>query len=127
MLSTAPSPLSTQDCPTEDNYPGVRTVRVWVDGRGQPRAVPEEVDVSGSGVLIQFLLMSEGWNFPSSDAVTVNGGGTQFPYPSWTQGPHRASLLDANTDTGTFQYTIAVVNTRTGDRVLLDPTIKNDF
>ncbi len=127
MQTTTLNHPAATDSETDGPYPGVRTVRVSVDSRGQPHAVPEQVDVSGAGVLIQFLLITDGWNFPTTGAVTVTDPGAQFPYPSWTQGPQRASLLDANTDPGTFQYTIAVVNPSTGQRLLLDPTIKNDF
>ncbi|MFN7724624.1 MAG: hypothetical protein ACK5QH_06095 [Rubrivivax sp.] len=120
------SPPAPEDAPAAP-YPRVRTVRVWVDSANQPHALPEQVDVSGGGVLIQFLLLTNGWAFPAEAAITVQDGGTQFPCAAWTLAPQQAALLDADTSPGIFNYTIHVVHTGTGQRLRLDPTIRNDF
>ena len=67
-----------------------------------------------------------GWVFPDTGAVIVPAPGDQFPEPSVTApGGMSATLLDLNTDSNTYNYTVCVVKSATGECVLHDPAIKN--
>jgi hypothetical protein len=103
----------------------VRHVVVKVAADGTMTCLPDELDVSGANVLIAFRLDGNGWVFPDSGAVVVSGGGSQFPIPSWTVNPKLAALLDCDTATGSFSYTVTVQDSTSGRRMHLDPTIKN--
>ena len=103
----------------------VRHVMVNVDAAGNMTCVPDELDVSGSEVLITFHLNGNDWAFPDTEAVVVSDGGSQFPIPSWTVHKKQAALLDCDNTPGSFSYTVTVEHTSTGHRRSLDPTIKN--
>lgn len=104
----------------------VQHVLVKVDAAGTITCLPEVLSVSGANVLIAFRLDGANWVFPDTGAVVVGGGGSQFPIPAWTINPKLAALLDSDTSTGEFSYTVQVQHTSTGRRVRLDPTIKNE-
>jgi hypothetical protein len=48
-----------------------------------------------------------------------------FPYASWTISDTQAALYDRNKVADTFDYTVTVVNTTTGQEYSVDPEIKN--
>ena len=104
----------------------VRHVLIKVDIAGVVTCQPEVLNVSGADVLIAFRLDATNWSFPDTGAVVVSGGGSQFPIPSWTVNPKQAALLDCDTSTGSFSYTVTVQNNTTGQRKSLDPQIRND-
>lgn len=101
-------------------------VQVTVDADGKVQCSPDPVPVQGANVLLNFKLVSDGWAFADKDAIIVNGGDSNFPYPSWTIKPNRAALLDLDQKVGDFAYTIQVVQTSTGRCVAADPTIRNE-
>jgi len=104
----------------------VQHVLVKVDAAGTITCLPEVLNVSGADVLIAFRLDGTNWVFPDTGAVIVSAGGTQFPIPSWTINPKLAALLDCDTSTGDFSYTVQVQHTSTGRRVRHDPQIRNE-
>ncbi len=104
----------------------VQHVLVKVDTAGTVTCLPEVLNVSGANVLIAFRLDATNWSFADTGAVVVSGGGSQFPIPSWTVNPKLAALLDCDTSTGSFSYTVTVQHNSTGQRVRLDPQIRNE-
>ena len=111
--------------PSTQRDPRVRQVLVSVNASGQLVCLPSVVQVSGPGVLISFELQSAGWEFPGTGAVVVTAGGAQFPWPSWTLDKQHAALLDEDSEAGDFSYTVHVHKPETGQRLSLDPTIRN--
>lgn len=103
----------------------VRFVFVTVSGQEVVRCTPDPVDVSGANVLINFRIVTDGWVFPDTGAVTVADGGASFPYPSWTVAPQSAALLDTVAAKGDFSYTLALTHVASGRRVTVDPSIRN--
>lgn len=103
----------------------VKFVFVTINGQEVVRCTPDPVDVSGVNVLINFRIVTDGWVFPDTGAVTVADGGTTFPYPSWTLGPQSAALLDTGVEKGDFSYTLALTHVASGRRVTVDPSIRN--
>lgn len=83
-------------------------------------------ETEGPDVSIHFRLRGDDWVFPDTDAIVVTDGGDQFPEPSDTVRPRLAKLLDCNSATGTFSYTVTVQNRVTGQRSSIDPVIKNE-
>jgi len=104
----------------------VQHVLVNVDTAGNISCAPAQLNVTGSDVLITFLLSGSDWAFADSEAVVVSGGGSQFPIPSWTVNNKQAALLDCNTQPGSFSYTVTVQHVVTGHKRSMDPTIKNE-
>ena len=122
MKDAPPTILSHTD-------PAVRQVLVSVSVSASGRLVcqPAVLDVSGVNVLINFELQTAGWAFPPSQAVVVRDGGAQFPLPSWTVHAQQAALLDVDTEAGDFAYTVQVQHVVTGQRLSLDPSIRNQL
>jgi len=85
------------------------------------------VRARGRNVVLKFEVQTAGYVFPPSGAVVVDDAGVQFPEPSRTIGPKDtvALLLDLNTDTGAYKYTVAVQRVASGEVLRLDPTIQN--
>jgi len=104
----------------------VQHVLVSVDAQGQLRCRPDPVVVRGPNVLISFRLMSEGYAFPEQAAVVVAQPGDSFPIPAWTVNAALAVLLDRDDVAGDFAYTVNVVHVATGQRLSVDPTVRNE-
>jgi hypothetical protein len=111
---------------TDTSPQSVLQVTVKVNPEGQIFCQPAEAIVTGKDVLIVFDLRGEHWAFPACDAVVVSDGGEEFPIPAWTVNPKQAALLDCNSASAAFGYTVTVLNTRTGERRSLDPRIVNE-
>jgi hypothetical protein len=120
QLPTTPSSASAASAD-----PNVFHVLVTVSVSGKMLCTPSTLNVTGSNVLISFELQSADWVFPSSDAVVVSNGGTQFPLPSWTVNDKQAALLDQDSAPGSFSYTVNVQHVATGRKLSLDPSIQN--
>lgn len=84
---------------------------------------PLGVDVQNA--LLVFQLVSSGFEFPEEDAIVVTNPGDQFPNFYWI-GPTQVGLRDRCTVSGNFDYTITVLETSTGRRHKVDPTIINE-
>ena len=104
----------------------VQHVLVTVDAAGTITCAPAQLDVSGTDVLITFLLSGSDWIFPDTGAVVVSNGGSRFPIPSWTVNKKQAALLDCDTAAGSFSYTVTVQHAVTGRTRSIDPTIRNE-
>ena len=104
-------------------------VVVTVDANNQPVCTPDTVFARGRNVVLKFEVQTAGYVFPTTGAVVVTNPGSQFPDPSRTIGPNDtlATLLDLNTDKGTFKYTVAVQRVAGGEVLRLDPSIQNEL
>jgi len=102
-------------------------VVVTVGADNKPVCTPDTVMARGRNVVLMFAVQTAGYVFPATGAVVVTNPGSQFPQPSRTIGPNdsRATLLDLNTDAGTYKYTVAVQRVAGGEVLHLDPIIKN--
>lgn len=103
----------------------VKLVFVTVSGSGVVTTTPEPVIVTGSNVLINFRLVTEGWVFPDVDAITVDNPGPTFPHACWPIGPQSVGLLDTVQTKADFKYNVTVVHQATGQALHFDPTIRN--
>ncbi len=99
-------------------------VEVSVVAGGKAVCNPDIAVVNEPGTLLSFQLVTPGWAFPSEEAIVVRDPGNNFPYPSWTVQPQLATLLDADTDSGDYAYGV-VVQSESGQRIFVDPTIRN--
>lgn len=104
----------------------VQHVLVTVDTQGQLRCRPDPVVVQGADVLISFRLMTQGYAFPEQGAVVVAQPGDSFPIPAWTVSASLAVLLDRDDVVGDFAYTVNVVHVASGQRLSVDPTVRNE-
>ena len=105
------------------------SVTVTVDAGGTIACTPDPVPVRGPSALLKFALQADGYVFPQDGAVVVNDSSPQFPQPSHTLPPNdtTATLLDLNTQAGSFKYTVTVKQVASGQLLQLDPTIQNDL
>lgn len=104
----------------------VNHVDVSVDDKGNVTCSPDPVRVRGAKALLVFKMISPGWTFTDTDAITVENPGTEFPYASWTTKPTMAVLVDQNTVKATYKYSVAVIQTSTGKQFVQDPGIQNE-
>ena len=105
--------------------PTVFTVQVSVNTLGKPVCTPNPVLVTAANALLVFKLDVDGYEFPASGAVVVSSPGDDFPYPCWQINKHTAALFDAADDQISYDYTVTVVNSTTGERHSVDPAIDN--
>jgi len=101
-------------------------VDVTVDPEAGIVCSPDPVPVSTRNALVTFNLKSEGYRFRDRDAIVVANPKRDFPYPSWTVGPDRATLLDLDSSRASYKYSVFVVDQRTGEELSVDPTIENE-
>jgi len=102
-------------------------VRVTVDSSDKVFCDPNPLPADGRDIKLKFVLKTDGYVFPQTDAVVVSNPGTEFPEPSQTIGPDdtKATLFDRNTGPGTFTYTVTVKKVATGEFFRHDPSINN--
>ena len=103
-------------------------VTVTVDANGAIACTPDPVHARGPSALLKFELRAAGYVFPQTGAVVIDDASPQFPQPSRTVPPGNttATLLDLNTQSGTFKYTVTVQQTDTGRLLSFDPTVRNE-
>lgn len=104
----------------------VQRVLIEVSPEGVVSAFPDPVTVRGTDVLLAFRLKTADWIFPETGAVVVPNGGSAFPYAAWTVNPQLVVLVDANPGPAVFDYFVTVQHVTTGQRLRVDPTIKNE-
>ncbi|HSI57218.1 MAG TPA: hypothetical protein VLA16_06665 [Ideonella sp.] len=104
----------------------IKQVAVTVSETGQITCTPSQAVIKGSNVLLTFNLLTADYAFPSTGAVVVASGGSQFPYPCWTVDANTAVLFDVNTVVADYNYTITVVQIDSSDRLHMDPSIRNE-
>ncbi len=83
-----------------------------------------QLRVQGRNQQLQWNIQTPGWTFPQNGiAITPGNGSDQFRDPVIAQQGTRFILLDNNSSTGQFKYTVNVTN---GSQTLsLDPYIIN--
>lgn len=101
-------------------------VDVRVSADEQVSFSPDPVNATTAFTLMVFRLKTAGWAFADENAIEVAEPGNQFPTRSWTEQADRASLLNLTTEAGQFKYSVTLVNKATGQRLVIDPIIKND-
>ncbi len=104
----------------------VQRVLIEVSPEGVVTAFPDPVSVRGSDVLLAFRIKTADWIFPETGAIVVPNGGAAFPYAAWTVNPQLAVLVDANPAPGAYDYFVTVQHVTTGQRIRVDPTIRNE-
>ena len=100
-------------------------IHVTVDTLGAVSCDPNPVPADGKDIKLKFVLLTDGYVFPDSDAVVVTNPGGEFPEPSKTPSSTIATLFDRNTGPGTFRYTVTVQKVSTGELLRHDPSISN--
>lgn len=107
--------------------PPVIHVDVSVDPKaGSIVCSPDPVPVKARNALVAFHLKSDGFRFREQNAIVVTDPRRDFPYPSWTVGPDRATLLDLDSTAASYKYSVFLVDTRSGKEISVDPTIENE-
>jgi hypothetical protein len=100
-------------------------VNVSVSSTGIISCSPDPVPVSGSNATITFNLHTSGYAFPGNLAVVVSNPGSQFPNGSVTASSILVTLLDVNSDSNSYKYTVNLIKTADNSALSLDPTIEN--
>lgn len=104
----------------------VTTVTVSVQTDGSIVCAPNPVVVTDPDTMLNFQLLGSTHAFRNRHAITVSGGGSEFPFPSWTTKDNQALLLDRVASIGDFDYTLHLVETASGKSIRIDPTIRNE-
>ncbi len=86
---------------------------------------PADIIKGTSHVLLVFTLNTSGFRFPTVGAITLDEVLEDFPFNSWTISNTQAGLFDRNKVADSFNYTVTVVNTTTGETYSVDPVITN--
>jgi hypothetical protein len=86
---------------------------------------PADVIKDTQNALLVFTLNTTGYRFRTANAITLDEPVDDFPYASWTISDTQAALYDRNKVADTFDYTVTVVSTTTGQEYSVDPEIKN--
>jgi hypothetical protein len=102
-------------------------VTAAADGTVSITCTPNTADVlkDTKHALIVFTLNTTGYRFRTANAIVLDDKLDDFPYASWTISDTQAALYDTNKVADTFDYTVTVVNTTTGQEYSVDPEIKN--
>jgi hypothetical protein len=109
---------------TDTPYPITVHVTVDIYGKGTATCFPPIATPTVPNTMLDFTIVTSGWNFDPTIGSVVTSPGTQFPNPA-TLGTTTATLLDLNTDTSEYAYVVTVVKASTGEVVRHDPLIKN--
>ena len=86
---------------------------------------PAGIAEGASHVLLVFTLNTSGFRFPTVGAITLDEVLEDFPFNSWTISNTQAGLFDRNKVADSFDYTVTVINTTTGETYSVDPVITN--
>ena len=107
--------------------PQYYTVAVTVGTNQQITVEPNPAVIEDPNVYLKFELQTTGYKFPTSNAVVVSSPGTQFPDASqtWESGL-TVTLLDVNSQTGDYSYSVYVQPDTGGPLLRHDPTIRNE-
>lgn len=116
--------------PLDDSTPYPIAVYVTVNQHGVATCTcaPVSADLpSTPNITLTYALNAPaGWVFPTTGAVVVASPSNQFPDPSITAPDGMSATLgDLNTDANSYNYTVSVVKTATGECLTHDPIIKN--
>lgn len=98
---------------------------ITVGANDQVTFSPDPVNVHNVNTLVVFRLKTAAWAFAEQDAIIISGPGDQFTYPSWTEQPDRAAIVDLATDRNEYKYSVNLVHKSTGRTLSVDPGIKN--
>lgn len=106
------------------------SVTVHVSNLTDPPTItctPSTIVVTEPDSLVVFNLADKTgeYVFPTSNAITVEDGGTEFPNLWFLDGRHVA-LHDLCSENADYEYTVGVVEASTGKLYELDPKISNE-
>ncbi len=110
-----------------------RVVTVEVDVTAAPGGTvtiactpsPAAIVKGTKNALLVFTLSTTGYRFPLANAISLDQEVDDFPFHSWTITNTQAALYDRNNIADTFNYTVTVINTTTGQEYSIDPEIQN--
>ena len=86
---------------------------------------PAPIDQGASNVLIAFTLATPGYRFRTAKAIELDSKVDDFPYASWTLSDTSAAIYDRNKVADLLNYTVNVVDIKTGIEYSVDPEIQN--
>lgn len=86
---------------------------------------PTTVVVDKSNALVVFNLATEGYAFPTTGAIIVQNGGSEFPN-LWYVNASQVALHDLCAVPAEYNYTVIVEESATGKRLRVDPKISNE-
>lgn len=86
---------------------------------------PDLVTAIEPNSLVQFQIVNQGYAFDSEAPIVFDNPGTNFP-DIWLLSDTLAAVRDRLTSSGDFSFTINLIDTGTGKRFSLDPTIRNE-
>jgi len=100
---------------------------VTVDDSGTIICTPDPLPAMGHDVELRFVLETDGYVFPQTDAIALDQPSPEFPRPSRTLPPSNTTVLlfDRNSGPGSFPYTVTVQKVATGELLKRDPIIDN--
>lgn len=99
-----------------------------IDPDAQPQVQPECLVVKSHAAVIFFQLTaaaSQRYSFAQTDPIVVPKC-PDFPHAPVRLSDTRVQLVDTCANTGTYKYTINLVNKQTGQPVVIDPQIANE-
>ncbi|HEX2012886.1 MAG TPA: hypothetical protein VJN44_18300 [Roseateles sp.] len=85
---------------------------------------PDLVTVDISNALIEFILVTPGFSFDPEAPITFNESTTDFP-DLWAISATQVSVRDRCTTAGDYAFTVHLVQDESGQRLKVDPTIRN--
>ena len=107
---------------------GARASTVKIDPDAAPPVNPDRLVVKGQCTDILFKLTSAAakrYRFAQTDPIVVPACGN-FPNPPVRVSDTCVSLTDTCDTAGSYKYTINLVKRKTGQPVVIDPTIDNE-
>ena len=103
----------------------VTHIDVTVESSGCIVCSPDPVRVRTTDTVLSFKLRTPGFAFRDQNAIVVANPGPDFPNPSRTVKPTRATLVDLDKENASYSYSVYVVDQSTGKVITGDPTIEN--
>ena len=107
---------------------GACTSTVRIDPGAQPQVNPDRLVVKGQCTDILFKLTTAAarrYRFAQDDPIVVPVC-SSFPNPPVRESDTCVTLTDTCDTTGSYKYTINLVNRKTGQPVVIDPSIDNE-
>lgn len=86
---------------------------------------PDLVTASEPNSLVQFQIVNPGYAFDPEAPIVFSDPGSNFP-DIWLLSDTLVAVRDRLTSDGDFSFTINLIETGTGKRFSVDPTIRNE-
>jgi len=102
------------------------SVTVRRDASGNFYCDPDTVKATGRNATLVFTVAVDGYSFRHAQPLVVDGPTSQFPLPPDRKGDKVVTLHDANSQSGTFKYSVHLQRDGSSDVVDIDPYIQNE-